>query len=114
MHLKDRVIFLPNERDVLFTRESCRCADMAGLLELLQSPAHRSKSPSGRAIHQQESTTRLLHQLRDVGALKPTAGHALLATLDLAAVLLDGQGRSEAAEQLRDPELTAFLAGERL
>ncbi len=40
--------------------------------------------------------------------------HAVLVPIDLAAVLLEEQGRSEAAEQLRDPELTAFLAGERL
>lgn len=80
----------------------CPLAGFGDSIELVQS------------IPDQDGDLKLLRQLRDASALSGSTSRVMLMSIDLAAVLLEKCGCKEAADQLRNADLTKFLAGERL
>ena len=59
------------------------------------------------------STATLLRQLKDIAVVDHNVTRATLVPIDTAAVLLDRRGCKQVADQLRNADLQAFLAGER-
>ncbi len=78
----------------------CPAAEHAQLVDVV-----RRKPGSAQEV--------LRHQLEDAGMLCRSVSNVTLVSIGLAAVLLEKRGSAEAAEQLRDAELTGYLSGER-